>query len=181
MLSRPIVPSHRRGTGQGVRHLVTGPPVGTVARPRRVEPPGPAGPSGPDTTYCRSVQAWLANDARGREHLNHSFENRQDALLTLLDERGLSDQGWAVLRHLAFELHAVLELADGAAPGAVQPEALTGDSSTDVPAALVGFVEETLALAEQDGAGPVPEAERGTVRALGRQVLAALWRARARR
>jgi hypothetical protein len=166
MLSRQIVPSHRRGTGQGVRHLVTGPPVGTVARPRRVEPPGPAGPSGPDTTYCRSVQAWLAT---GR------------APLTLLDERGLSDQGWAVLRHLAFELHAVLELADGAAPGAVQPEALTGDSSTDVPAALVGFVEETLALAEQDGAGPVPEAERGTVRALGRQVLAALWRARARR
>jgi hypothetical protein len=163
-------------TGRGVRHFVSARP-----RPPRVRRPGPAGPGSLDAAYCQSVRAWLANDAGGRERLNHSFENRQDALLALLDERGLSDQGWGVLRHLGFELHALLELSVGAAPAAVQPEALRGQTSTDVPAVLVGFVDEAVALAEQDQAGPVPEAERGTVRALGRQMLEALWRARARR
>ncbi len=164
------------GTGRSVKDRVGGRP-----HPGWVQPPGQAGPGGPDANYCQSVRAWLANDARGRERLNHSFENRQDALLALLDERGLSDQGWVVLRRVAFELHSVLELADGGAPASVQPEALRGEPSTDVPAALVGFVDEALALAEQDGAGPVPEAERGTVRTLGQQVVVALWRARARR
>jgi hypothetical protein len=66
-------------------------------------------------------------------------------------------------RHHAFELYAVLELAHGEAPAAVQPEALRGEPSTDVPAGLVGYVDEAT---EVDAAGPAPEAERGTVRAL---------------
>jgi hypothetical protein len=46
---------------------------------------------------------------------------------------------------------------------------------------LQGLVDQALASAEQDQAGPVPGAERTTVCALGRQVLDALWVARARR
>jgi len=150
-------------------------------RPERVLPPGPPGPGGPDAAYVAAVRAWLATDRRAQARLTDSFENRQDALLGSLDERRLSDEGWGVLRQLAFELHAVLEHADGAAPGSVPPEALEGDPAAKVPVELIGLVDQALARAEQDGTGPVPEAERDTVRALGRQVLGALWAARARR
>ena len=150
-------------------------------RPARSPPPGRAGPRGVNAEYVQRVRDWLAGDRRARERLTDSFENRQDALLGSLDERGLSDEGWGVLRHLAFELHAVLELADGAAPASVPPGALEGDPEAKVPVELIGLVDQGLALAGQDGGGPVPEAERETVRLLGRRVLGALWGARARR
>src|SRR5262249_55377074 len=157
-----------------------------TVRPRRtaaprVEQPGRAGPAGPDLRYVHRVRTWLAADERGRRRLQDSFENRQDALLGSLDERGLSDEGWGVLRHLTFEVHAVLELADGAAPASVPPAALAGTPATTLPTELEGLVDQALASAEQDLAGPVPEAERATVSALGRQVLGALLAARARR
>jgi hypothetical protein len=129
----------------------------------------------------QAVRAWLASDSRARDRLTDSFENRQDALLGSLDERGLSDEGWGVLRQLAFELHAVLEHADGAAPASVPPEALEGDPAAVAPVELRGLVDQALAPAEQDGQGPVPAGERETIRTLGRQVLGALWEARARR
>jgi hypothetical protein len=46
---------------------------------------------------------------------------------------------------------------------------------------MIGLVDEAFARAEQDDTGPVPEMERDRIRALGRQVLGALWEARARR
>ncbi|RPH72136.1 MAG: hypothetical protein EHM78_04475 [Myxococcaceae bacterium] len=154
--------------------------------PRRTHPekvviPGLPGPTGPDFAYVQAVRAWLASDRRARDRLSDSFENRQDALLGSLDERGLSDEGWGVLRQLAFELHAVLEHADGAAPASVPPEALEGDPAAKAPVELSGLVDQALASAEQDSPGPVPAAERETIRTLGRQVLGALWEARARR
>ena len=156
-------------------------PAPRPPRPEKVGPPGRPGPTGPDAAYLAAVRAWLASDRRARERLTDSFENRQDALLGSLDERGLSDEGWGVLRQLAFELHAVLEHADGAAPASVPPEALEGDPAAKAPVELIGLVDQALAPAEQDGTGPVPETERDVVRTLGRQVLGALWSVRARR
>jgi hypothetical protein len=156
-------------------------PAPRPPRPEKVGPPGRPGPTGPDAAYVVAVRAWLASDRRARERLTDSFENRQDALLGSLDERGLSDEGWGVLRQLAFELHAVLEHADGAAPASVPPEALEGDPAAKVPVELIGLVDQALASAEQDGPGPAPAAERERLRTLGRQVLGALWEARARR
>jgi hypothetical protein len=147
----------------------------------RLERPGQAGPGEPDLAYVLRVRTWLSADPRGRGRLHDSFENRQDTLLGSLDERGLSDEGWAVLRHLAFELHAVLELADGAAPASVPPVALAGTPTTNLPVELQGLVDQAIASTEQDLAGPVPESERAELRVLGRQVLGALWAARARR
>jgi pyruvate/2-oxoglutarate dehydrogenase complex dihydrolipoamide acyltransferase (E2) component len=161
--------------------LATESPAPRRARPEKVGPPGRPGPSGPDADYVAAVRAWLASDRRARERLVDSFENRQDALLGSLDERGLSDEGWGVLRQLAFELHAVLEHADGAAPASVPPEALEGDPAAKVPVELIGLVDQALASTEQDGPGPAPAAERERLRTLGRQVLGALWEARARR
>ena len=150
-------------------------------RPERVPAPGRPRSTGPDRAYAEEVRTWLASDRRARDRLADSFENRQDALLGSLDERGLSDEGWGVLRQLAFELHAVLEHADGAAPASVPPEALEGDPAAKAPVELIGLVDQALAPSEQDGSGPVPVGERETIRTLGRQVLGALWGARARR
>jgi len=150
-------------------------------RPEKMAPPGAPGPGGVDLPAVEAVRAWLAADRRARERLTDSFENRQDALLGSLDERGLSDEGWGVLRQLAFELHAVLEHADGAAPASVPPEALEGDPAAKAPVELIGLVDQALAPAEQDGTGPVTATERDAARTLGRQVLGALWSARARR
>lgn len=150
-------------------------------RPAKLEPPGAPGPRGVDGAYVAEVRAWLASDRRARQRSTDSFENRQDTLLGSLDERGLSDEGWGVLRQLAFELHSVLEHADGAAPASVPLEALEGDPAATVPVELNGLVDQAFARAEQDGTGPVPEKERDRIRALGRQVLGALWEARARR
>jgi hypothetical protein len=149
--------------------------------PEKVGPPGRPGPTGPDPAYVGAVRGWLASDRRARQRLTDSFENRQDALLCSLDEKGLSDEGWGVLRQLAFELHAVLEHADGAAPASVPPEALEGDPAEKVPMELIGLVDQALASTEQDDPGPAPAAERETLRTLGRQVLGALWEGRARR
>lgn len=150
-------------------------------RPARLAPPPPPRDGDLDVAYVEAVRAWLSSDRRARERLTDSFENRQDTLLGSLDERGLSDEGWGVLRQLAFELHSVLEHADGAAPASVPLEALAGDPAANVPVELIGLVDEAFARAEQDGTGPVPEMERDRIRALGRQVLGALWEARARR
>jgi len=156
-------------------------PAARRPRPEKVGPPGRPGPTGPDAAYVEAVRAWLASDRRARERLTDSFENRQDALLGSLDERGLSDEGWGVLRQLAFELHAVLEHADGAAPASVPTEALEGDPAEKVPVELIGLVDQAFAPTEQGDPGPAPAAERERLRTLGRQVLGALWEARARR
>ena len=66
-------------------------PAPRWARPEKVGPPGPPGPAGVDLAAVEGVRAWLAADRRARERLTDSFENRQDALLASLDERGLSD------------------------------------------------------------------------------------------
>ena len=63
----------------------------------------------------------------------------------------------------------------------VPPEALEGDPAAKAPVELIGLVDQALAPSEQDGSGPVPAGERETIRTLGRQVLGALWGARARR
>ena len=147
----------------------------------RLERPGRAGPGEPDLPTCSAFAPGCPPTRAAGPGSSDSFENRQDALLSSLDERGLSDEGWAVLRHLAFELHAVLELADGAAPASVPPVALAGTPTTNLPVELQGLVDQAIASAEQDLAGPVPESERAELRALGRQVLGALWAARARR
>ncbi len=150
-------------------------------RPKKVKPLPPAplvgGPPTPE--WVDSAFGFLEQDLRARTRLLHSFENRQDALLTFLDEEGLSDEGYGVLRHLAFELHAMLELGCGAAPGRVDPAALTGSPEGDGgPSALVAYADEALFAAEQDEEAPVPAKEAAVLRTWVRQLVAALWAAR---
>jgi hypothetical protein len=146
------------------------------AKPERPEALGEAPPT---TEWVESAWRFLDQDASARTRFLHSFENRQDALLTFLDEQPLSDEGYGVLRHLAFELHAMLELGCGTAPGRVDPAALMGSPGGDGgPSALVCYADEALFEAEQDEEAPVPATERAALQEWMRKLVAALWAAR---
>ena len=150
-------------------------------RPKKPKPVPPArlGGAAPSREWVTQAWGYLEQNPRARERLLHSFENRQDALLTFLDEGGLSDEGYGVLRHLAFELHAMLELGCGAAPGRVDPAALMGSPEGDGgPSALLLYADEALFEAENEEA-PVPAEERAALRGSVRKLVAALWAARA--
>ncbi len=150
-------------------------------RPKKAKPvpPAPLASGPPTAEWVDSAWRFLDQDARAHTRLLHSFENRQDALLTFLDEEPLSDEGYGVLRHLAFELHAMLELGCGAAPGRVDPAALkTSPGGEGGPSALIAYADEALFEAEQDEEAPVPANEAAELRGWVRNLVAALWAAR---
>jgi hypothetical protein len=150
-------------------------------RPRKVRPspPSPFGEGFPSREWVELAWRYLDQDPRARTRLLHSFENRQDALVTFLDAEPLSDEGYGVLRHLAFELHAMLELGCGMAPGRVDPAVLMGSPGGDGgPSALVSYADEALFEAEQDEEAPVPAQEGAVLREWVRKLVAALWAVR---
>lgn len=151
-------------------------------RPKKVKPvaPKPFAPGEPDAEFVEAAWRYLEDDEKGRTRRAHAFENRQDALLGALDAAGLTDEGYAVARHLFFELHAMLELGWPAGVDRVDPAALEkdGTEAPPVPEALAAYAEEALFEAEQDEEIPLSPEELARVRALVRRGLAALWRAR---
>jgi hypothetical protein len=150
-------------------------------RPKKERPQRPPNLKGgpPTAEWVESAWRYLDQDGAARTRFLHSFENRQDALVTFLDEQPLSDEGYGVLRHLAFELHAMLELMCGTAPGRVSPAALMGSPGDDGgPSALLSYADEALFEAEQDEEAPVPPGERAVLQGWVRKLVAALWAAR---
>jgi hypothetical protein len=151
-------------------------------RPKKekVEPPGPFAPGEPDTAFVEAAWRYLEDDEKARTRLHDAFENRQDALLGGLDAAGLTDEGYAVARHLLFELHAMLELGWPQGLASVAPEALEdpGTEALPVPAALTAYADEALFEAEQDEEHPLAPEELAKVRPLVKRGTAALWGAR---
>ncbi|MGO8968836.1 MAG: hypothetical protein ACLQDQ_04620 [Myxococcaceae bacterium] len=150
-------------------------------RPKKPKPvrPVPLAGGPPTEEWVESAWRFLEQDTRAHTRLLHSFENRQDALVSFLDEEPLSDEGYGVLRHLAFELHAMLELGCGAAPARVDPAALkTSPGGEGGPAALIAYADEALFEAEQDEEAPVAANEAAALRGWVRNLVAALWAAR---
>jgi hypothetical protein len=151
-------------------------------RPKRVKAPAPKpfAPGEPGPEFVEAAWRYLEDDEKERTRRMHSFENRQDAMLGVLDAAGLTDEGYAVARFLLFELHAMLEL--GWPPGltSVKPAELEreGTEAPPVPEALAAYAEEALFEAEQDEEHPLSAEELARVRTLVRRGLAALWRGR---
>src|SRR5687767_12590014 len=72
-----------------------------VKRPTRPDPPGHFPDQGPDEAWVEAAWKYLDEaPERDVDRLEHSFENRQDALVGFLDEAGLSDEGFSLARHL---------------------------------------------------------------------------------
>jgi hypothetical protein len=74
-------------------------------------PPAPFGQAGPDPTYVAEALEYLKGlNTRESLRLADAFENRQDALLTWLDESSLTNDGYQAARNLLFEFFALLTL-----------------------------------------------------------------------
>jgi hypothetical protein len=151
-------------------------------RPKKVKPvrPPPFAPGEPGSEFIEAAWRYLEDDEKERTRRLHSFENRQDALLGVLDGMGLTDEGYAAARHLLFELHAMLELGWPPGLASVDPAALEREDTQapPVPEPLTAYAEEALFEAEQDEEHPLSAEELARVRTLVRRGLAALWHAR---
>jgi hypothetical protein len=145
-------------------------------------PPPPFAPGEPGPEFVEAAWRYLEDDEKARARLSDAFENRQDALVGALDAAGLTDEGYAVARHLLFELHAMLELGWPAGVASVDPAEVEGKKgmpeAPPVPGALQAYVDEALFEAEQDEELPLAPEELARVRALVGRGMAALWRAR---
>jgi hypothetical protein len=142
-------------------------------------PPEPFGSAEPDVEFVEAAWRYLEDDSRARERLFHSFENKQDALLQRLDEEQLSDEGYAIARHLLFELSAMIELGSAKGLGSANPDLLSKDPApASIPGALADYADEALFEAEQDEELPLSGKEAQSVRSLATRGLFALWSAR---
>lgn len=127
----------------------------------------------PDDAFVEAAWRHLDDFPRVRERLAHAFDNKQDALVSWLDASGLSDQAFAVARHLLGEVFAMIEL--GGHPVAPVDQARLPAAAGELPAALAAWLDEGLLEATDDEAAPVGEAEAATVRALVLRGATALW------
>jgi len=149
------------------------PPAARAPKPAPPEPPEPFADV-PDEAWVE--KAWKYLDLapkRERQRLSDAFENRQDALLSWLDQSGLDDASFSLARDTLFEAFALLELGDHRAAHA-RP---LSHPSVEVPPALAARAEEHLFEAEHDEQHPLSGAPLEAARKAVSAGLAALWAA----
>jgi hypothetical protein len=170
--------------------LETGAPVDLKAPAERVKPPPPPpaptffAKEGPDDAWVERAWRWLElAPPKQLQKLHHAFDHRTDALVTWLDEQGLSELGFALAQQLLFELFAMLELGSPKGVGmcdvpVIQDAPVTKDEGVSVPPALAAYAEEAVFEAEQDDDEPLPQDEARRLHSLMGLALGALWMAR---
>jgi len=150
------------------------------AKREKTPAPQPFGDGEPDEAFVETAWRHLDDFPRTREKLEHTFDNRQDALVSWLDAEGLSDEAFTLGRHLLIEVFAMLALGGADVP-AVDVAKLPKKAAADaVPAALASWLEEGVFEAESDEARPLKAAEAKQLRALLSRAVAAMWAARRR-
>ncbi len=160
-------------------------PFDLGARHARVErvkkekalPPVSLGDAPPDLEWLEAAWRYLEDSPKERERLGHAFDNRQDALVSVIDAAGVSDAGFAVCRELAFEVFALLELG-GLRLGSVDEAAVSAVGAAPLPDALVRWVEDGVIEAEAADEQPLPVDEQPAVQALAIRLVSALWASR---
>lgn len=148
-----------------------------VERIKREKAPRPApfGEGGPDEAFVEAAWRFFDDAPKERERLAHAFDNRQDALVSWLDEAGLDDAAFALARHVVSELFAMLELG-GAKVGPVAVARLPKRPAADaMPAALGAWIDERVQEALDDEV--LDEQAGAAVRAVARSAGAGLWAA----
>lgn len=149
----------------------------TVERTKKQRAPAPAPLTGaPDDEWLEGAWRYLEDAPKERERLGHAFDNRQDALVSLLDASGLSDAGFAFAREVAFEVFSMLEVG-GLHVGAVHEGEVPEAPADELPEPFVRWVDDGLVEAEAADEQPLPEAEQPDVRDLTLRVVTALWKA----
>jgi hypothetical protein len=134
------------------------------------------GPTGPDEDFVEATWRYLDDFPREVERLNHAFDNRQDALVSFLDGSGLSDAGFALARHVTFELFAMLELGGRQVPTVIEKQLPAMPTEGALPEALAQWVEDSVFEAASDETEPLSEAETAQVKSLILRAGEAFWR-----
>ena len=162
--------------------LAAGKPLPRALPPRPPKPPRVEAPepwaAEPTDDFIAAAQRYLEANPRERERRVHAFENRQDALLSSLDEEALEDVPDAVARQLLFGLHVLLELGWNGRVKRVRDARLSeATPAAALPPALLRFIEGTLTAAQQNSEAPLAAQDVATVRRVAHAGLSAWWRA----
>jgi len=138
--------------------------------------PGEFGSEGPDAEYLKSASRFFDDYPKERERHHHAFDNRQDALVSWLDDSGLSDDGFALARYLLGEWFAVLELG-GRKVASLDESMLPAKAKLDeLPPDVTAWLTETLSDESSADENPLVEAEIGRVRDAVARAAVAMWK-----
>lgn len=150
---------------------------GPREKPPVVPPPGQYPKEGPTAEWLETAWRYVESAPKKElTRLEHAFENRQDALVTWLDESGAGDQVYGAARHILFELFAVLELGAASGVGRIDAAAFTGESlGVEVPVALAAWAQEAVFQAATDEDAPLADEEARQLGELVTKALSALW------
>jgi hypothetical protein len=152
---------------------------GVKVKREKAQRPESFGEAGPTDDFIEAAWRWFDDYPKERQRFEHAFENRQDALISWLDDSGLDDAGFALARHLVGEVFAMLELG-GKKVASVDETMVPEKASLEaLPKALVEWIDESLFEATSDEAQPLPEAQAEQVRAIVARAAVALWTAAA--
>ena len=159
--------------------------LGTIAHPVRVKrekapQPLPFGDSEPTAEFVEAAWRWLDDHPKERERHVHAFNNRQDELVSWLDESGLSDAGFALASHLACDLFAMMELGGLTVETVYAEHVPPKVAEGALPTAFTEWIDEGVVEEEADDETPLPPHEGALVRDVASRLVAALWAARAR-
>lgn len=135
--------------------------------------PEPFGDEGPTRGFLDAASRWFADHPKERERFNHAFDNRQDALVSWLDDSGLSDAGFGLARYLLGDAFAMLEL--GGRKVASLDESMIQKEAGAVPGDLGLWLEETLVDESTKEEDPLPEEEAVKVRDLVTRAVKTMW------
>ena len=151
--------------------LVTkGPRIKREKAPR----PEPFGDAEPDDHFIEAAWRYFDDFPKERQRHEHAFENRQDALVSWLDESGLDDAAFALTRHQVGEVFAML---GGRKVEKIDERTLPKTATLDaLPKALSEWIDESLFEATSDEVNPLPEAQAEQVRDLVARVAIAMWK-----
>ena len=137
--------------------------------------PEPFGDAEPDDHFIEAAWRYFDDFPKERQRHEHAFENRQDALVSWLDDSGLDDAAFALARHLIGEVFAMLELG-GREVETIDERKLPKTASLDaLPKALSEWIEESLFEATSDESHPLPETQAEQVRDLVARVAVMMW------
>jgi hypothetical protein len=166
------------GLGEGLKAPAK-PSRGAEPKPPAATAPGLFPTGGPGEEWLEVAWRYLEGGPKKElTRLEHAFENRQDALLTWLDESGTGDQVYGAARQILFELFAMLELGTASGVGRIDSRALTGEASgADVPHALAAWAQEATFQAATDEDEPLAAEEAKALATLVDTALKALWAA----
>jgi hypothetical protein len=149
---------------------------GAKVKREKATRPEPFGDEGPTDAFVESAWRWFDDFPKERQRFEHAFENRQDALISWLDDAGLDDAGFALARHLVGEVFAMLELGGGKVDS-LDESMLPKQGSLDaLPKALSEWIDESLFEASSDEQEPMPEAQVNKVREVVARAAQAMWK-----